>query len=237
MQPVSVEVTGSASVDATGDAKACAAINVGAKAGVDFVAEAFVLGWGADERFTILEAERFEYPGAGFEIGDCEENPPTTTTVPKTTTTLIPSPTSAPPGAEETPTTALLDDLQRDPQDGFQPEPLERVEVVVYPIRQCPAGYQNKEIPPGAPIGETRCSIAVELNQNIFPTHQDLLSYCQPPVLAAENGDPVAVVRLVKATPGATKFGWCLFSANDEGLPYLGDFALREFLAIVALDD
>ena len=50
---------------------ACASVALGAELGVDFRAEAFVLGWGEDRRYPIWEGE-FDYPGATFEVGTCE---------------------------------------------------------------------------------------------------------------------------------------------------------------------
>ncbi len=241
MQPVSVEVTGSASVDTTGDAKACAAVNLGAKAGVDLVAEAFVLGWGADERFTILDGVRFEYPGAGFEIGACdEEEPPTTTTEPATTTSAPPAPTtqlpttsaasataappesstSAPTTAEQAVTTVSVPDLQ--------PEPVETIPMNA-PIRLgiCPDGFKSEPISPGNEPGWITCSRQVpSYNPGSFPNQQEGLAACQPPSLAAEGGEnPEAIRWQVGVTYGGPPAILCTYSVNDQGLRYLESFS------------
>ena len=55
-----------------GTIKKCAKISLGAELGVDFRAETFVLGWGKDRRFPLYSKE-FDYPGAKFDIGDCDD--------------------------------------------------------------------------------------------------------------------------------------------------------------------
>lgn len=52
----------------------CIEGKVGAKLGVDFLAEAYILAFGDEIRETLYESDVLAYPGAEFEIGSCPED-------------------------------------------------------------------------------------------------------------------------------------------------------------------